>query len=192
MLFYGAPVAEPRTLRVTDPQTLRALAHPLRMRLLGLLRVDGPSTASRLGERVGESSGATSYHLRELARYGFVEDATGLGTGRERWWQAAHEITSWDNDTFDPDLVSVLQRQIVEGRARLYTGWLGDLGDVPDTAQFSDRLLHLTPDQTRRLEAELSAVLSRWQDEESAEPGTRGTAAVVVVADALPVKQPHR
>ncbi len=184
-------MTEPRTLRVTDPQTLRALAHPLRMRLLGLLRVDGPSTASRLGARVGESSGATSYHLRELARYGFVEDAADLGTGRERWWRAAHEITSWDNDAFDPDLVTVLQRQIVEARARLYTGWLADLGDVPDTAQFGDRLLHLTPEQTRRLGAELSALLERWQDLASAEPGTAGTTPVVVVTDALPVRQVH-
>ncbi len=182
-------MSEPRTVRITDPETLRALAHPLRIRLLGLLRAEGPSTASRLGERVGESSGATSYHLRELARYGFVEDAPGLGTGRERWWRALHEISSWDDDAFDPELVGAVQRRVVESRALAYTGWLQDLGVVPDTAQFSDRLLHLTPDQTRGLGAELAAVLARWYDEESAEPGASGTAPVLVFADAFPITE---
>src|SRR4051812_14770407 len=60
-------------IQVTDVRALRALAHPLRNRLLGLLRLDGPATASRLARVVGESSGATSYHLRQLAAYGFVE-----------------------------------------------------------------------------------------------------------------------
>ena len=82
--------------RVTDVRALRALAHPLRNRLLGLLRLHGPSTATLLGEVVGESSGSTSYHLRQLAHYGFVEDAGGLGTGRERWWRARHRMTSWE------------------------------------------------------------------------------------------------
>ena len=186
--FYPMFMVSPRTVRITDPQVLRALTHPLRMRLLGLLRSDGPSTASRLGARVGESSGATSYHLRELARYGFVEDAPELGTGRERWWRALHEITSWDNESFDPELVSVLQRRIVEVRARHYNGWLDDLGTVPDIAQFADRLLHLTPEQTRQLGADLSDVLSRWYAV-SAAPGTDGTHQVVAFGDALPVTE---
>jgi DNA-binding transcriptional ArsR family regulator len=65
---------------------VRALAHPLRLRLLDLLRFDGPSTATLLGRRLEESSGSTSYHLRQLARYGFIEEAPGRG-GRERWWR---------------------------------------------------------------------------------------------------------
>ncbi len=80
---------------VTDPRTLRALAHPLRTGLLSLLRAEGPSTASRLGQRVGESSGTTSYHLRRLADLGFVEEVTGQGTARERWWRAIHRSTRW-------------------------------------------------------------------------------------------------
>lgn len=67
--------------RALGPRQLRALAHPLRVQLLGLLRLDGPATASRLAARVGESSGATSYHLRQLAAYGFVEDEPGQGRG---------------------------------------------------------------------------------------------------------------
>src|SRR4051812_34521811 len=77
-------------VRVTDVRALRALAHPLRNRLLGQLRVNGPATASRLGRAIGESSGSTSYHLRQLAAYGFVEEVEGRGTARERWWRARH------------------------------------------------------------------------------------------------------
>ena len=57
-----------------DPRSLKALAHPLRLELLELLRFEGPSTASALARRVGESSGATSYHLRQLARHGYIEE----------------------------------------------------------------------------------------------------------------------
>src|SRR3712207_7836256 len=59
-----------------------------RSALLGLLRSEGPSTASKLGQRLGESSGSTSYHLRQLAALGFVEEVPGQGTARERWWRA--------------------------------------------------------------------------------------------------------
>ena len=63
-----------------------AMAHPLRLQILGLL-VEGPSTASRLGRRLGESSGSTSYHLRVLARSGAVVEDPALGNRRERWWR---------------------------------------------------------------------------------------------------------
>ena len=82
-------------IQVTDVRALRALAHPLRSQLLGRLRLDGPATASQLGRLYGESSGATSYHLRQLAAYGFVEEVEGQGTARERWWRARHRMTSW-------------------------------------------------------------------------------------------------
>jgi DNA-binding transcriptional ArsR family regulator len=70
-----------------DARAVRALSHPLRLELLDLLRFEGPSTATLLARRLGESSGATSYHLRQLARHGFVEEVTGAGRGRERWWR---------------------------------------------------------------------------------------------------------
>src|SRR5205809_979570 len=82
-------------VQVTDVRALRALAHPLRNRLLGQLRLNGPATASALGRAIGESSGSTSYHLRRLAAYGFVEEVEGQGTARERWWRARHRMTSW-------------------------------------------------------------------------------------------------
>jgi DNA-binding MarR family transcriptional regulator len=65
---------------------LRALAHPLRLQLLQVLHAEGPATASQLARRLGESSGATSYHLRALHRAGMVEEAEQRNA-RERWWQ---------------------------------------------------------------------------------------------------------
>jgi len=72
---------------INDPGALRALAHPLRLRLLDQLRFGGPATATALAGRLGESSGAASYHLRQLAKHGFVEEDPGRGSRRERWWR---------------------------------------------------------------------------------------------------------
>ena len=63
--------------RLTDPRALRAYAHPVRMRLMGLLRTEGPLTATRAADLLGESSGTCSFHLRQLAKYGLVEEAEG-------------------------------------------------------------------------------------------------------------------
>lgn len=68
-----------------------AMAHPIRFRIFELLR-EGPSTASRLGRRLGESSGTASYHLRFLARAGAIQEAPELGTKRERWWRRPEEL----------------------------------------------------------------------------------------------------
>ena len=76
--------------RPMDAAQLRALAHPLRLQLLEVLRVEGPATASQLARRLGESSGATSYHLRALHRAGMIEEAKQRNA-RERWWQRSPE-----------------------------------------------------------------------------------------------------
>lgn len=73
--------------RVVDLESLKALAHPLRVQIFDALSLYGPATASGLGERLGESSGATSYHLRQLEKHAFVREVVGKGTGRERWWE---------------------------------------------------------------------------------------------------------
>jgi DNA-binding transcriptional ArsR family regulator len=76
-----------RADRKLDFDGLKGLAHPLRVTILDRLSVHGPATASGLAEALGESSGATSYHLRQLERHGFVREVQGKGTGRERWWE---------------------------------------------------------------------------------------------------------
>lgn len=73
--------------RVLDSGALRALAHPLRVRIYDILSQYGPQTASSLAERLHESSGSTSYHLRALAKHDLIREAEDRGTGRERWWE---------------------------------------------------------------------------------------------------------
>lgn len=73
--------------RKLDLESLKGLAHPLRVQILDTLSTYGPFTASGLADRLSESSGATSYHLRQLERHGFVREVEGKGTGRERWWE---------------------------------------------------------------------------------------------------------
>jgi DNA-binding transcriptional ArsR family regulator len=92
---------EPRR-RLTDPDALKALAHPTRMALLGALVTEGPLTASQAAELVGESPSNCSWHLRRLAEHGFVREAEG-GTGRNRPWEAAQQGLEWDEgEVADP------------------------------------------------------------------------------------------
>jgi DNA-binding transcriptional ArsR family regulator len=83
-------MAETLAARPMDAAQLRALAHPLRLQLLEVLHTDGPATASQLARRLGESSGATSYHLRALYRAGMVEEAEQRNA-RERWWKRTQD-----------------------------------------------------------------------------------------------------
>src|SRR6202167_2533200 len=83
-------MAEPlQPHEVREVEALRVLAHPMRQRILRYLRQAGPATSTSLAKELGENSGIMSYHLRQLAEYGFVQEVTGRGQGRERWWQAA-------------------------------------------------------------------------------------------------------
>jgi DNA-binding transcriptional ArsR family regulator len=187
----------PDAIQVTDVRALRALAHPLRLRLLGHLRLHGPATASGLGRAVGESSGATSYHLRQLAAHGFVEEVE-QGTARERWWRARHRMTSWQRSDLEAqeggaevrDAMAHLQVEMhgrvlrtgLEQQERLGQAWA-------DAGSMSDDALQLTPDQARALTDELDAVVTRWMD---AHPGNRpaeGTELVFVLADVVPVAE---
>jgi DNA-binding transcriptional ArsR family regulator len=82
---------------IRDPQVLRALSHPVRLRLLDELLLSGSATATELSDLVGESPANCSWHLRQLARYGFVEEAGG-GTGRQRPWRIVAEGNRWGSD----------------------------------------------------------------------------------------------
>ena len=76
-------------VELSEPQAMRALAHPARLAILGHLQRFGPSTATRLSPHVGATPSVVSWHLRHLASFGLVRDAAGEGDGRERWWEAA-------------------------------------------------------------------------------------------------------
>ncbi len=77
----------PLRARAIGGEELKAFTHPLRMAMYSALRDYGPATATQLARRLGESSGQTSYHLRQLERHGFVEDDPEHTGGRERWWR---------------------------------------------------------------------------------------------------------
>ena len=140
-------------------QQLKALSHPVRVRMLGMLRIDGPATATTLATRLGLNTGATSYHLRQLAQHGLIVDDETRGNGRERWWKAAHQATSTsgevargpaDDETMDAYLQSVvvvmtemLQRAIEE-RPVLPDEWRR-------ASTFSDWVVRLTPARARAL-----------------------------------------
>ena len=191
------PPLEP-SVQVTDVRALRALSHPLRNRLLGLLRLDGPSTATLLGQRVGESSGSTSYHLRQLAAWGFVEELPGHGTGRERWWRARHRMTSWEaGDVLSQDGGQEVQDEMtllqVSGHGRVLHGWWEQRDELgPDwaaAASLSDYGLRLTPAQARQLADELGAVVDRWAAQHPTEAPSDGTELVAVLVDVVPLQE---
>jgi predicted ArsR family transcriptional regulator len=86
--------------RSTDPRALRALAHPLRLRLLELLVLRGPMTATEAADQLGESPANCSFHLRTLAKYGYAEEAGG-GHGRQRPWRAVPGGTAIREEDLD-------------------------------------------------------------------------------------------
>jgi DNA-binding transcriptional ArsR family regulator len=158
-----------------DPRSLRGLAHPLRLQLLGLLRADGPATASQLAARTGQSSGATSYHLRQLAAYGFVVEDTGRGTAKERWWRAAHRATSFDlpadADEESRALGEEYLRVVADANARRVQAAIAGLATVEEDLgagwlqafTLSDLLLRLTRDEAVALIEDLQAVAARYR-----------------------------
>ncbi|QCW77872.1 winged helix-turn-helix transcriptional regulator [Streptomyces sp. S6] len=176
-----------RKFHNVNARTLRTLAHPLRIRLLNALREFGPATASGLGERLGESSGATSYHLRQLAESGLVEDAPELGKGRERWWRAVHEGAIFESSDFlthaDPEVrgaIDVVMHEVATTHAQELNTWLGTMGEWPQewrrSSDMSDFKLRLTPELARELSQKLHAVVESYRGR--VPEGTEGSAAV--------------
>lgn len=176
-----------------DTRRLKALAHPLRMRLLEFLRTYGPATATELARRAGETtSGTTSWHLRRLAEHGLVREVAEQHNGRERRWEAAHQRTSFDTATMLAPgnrvasvefLHHVLDVQVQWIRAWLAQMYTEDRAWV-DAFAFHDRLLRLTPERLAALSAELRRVLDAYQDE--AEEDAADARQVAVVLHAFP------
>lgn len=159
-------------VRLHDAGPMRALAHPLRLRLLGMLRLEGPATVGMLAERTGEAAGSISYHIGTLARHGFVEEQPDLARDRrERWWRAAHEVTSWRSEEFlaDPDrhaasdalrrtVLEAYHRELVaalEAEATLESEWVA-------ASDSSDGAAQLTLEEFQELSAELAALREKW------------------------------
>ena len=186
-----------RKIELSDPAALRALAHPLRLRLVALLRREGPLTASEAGRRLGESSGSTSYHLRQLARFGLVEEAVD-GPGRQRPWRATALYTSWPNAPESEELAEaslVLDRFVVHRYAERLGEWIerrrAEPRDWVEAAAFGDSLLYLDVHELAALRDELQALADRYL-ERIADPALRppGARPVAFVQIAFPVDEP--
>ena len=162
-----------RATRLTDAASLRVLAHPTRLRLLGLLRQHGPQTAAHLGDRVDEAPGTISYHLGKLASIALIEEAPGTGTDRrERWWRATSELTTWEpadalDDPATAAASTAMQRTIAHLYAANYDRYLETVPALPRewvaAAASGDRTLRLTAAELAELRAELEALTERWR-----------------------------
>ncbi|MEU3712019.1 ArsR/SmtB family transcription factor [Streptomyces catenulae] len=178
-----------------DAKGLRALAHPVRVRLVGLLRKHGPSTATRLAERLGVNSGTASYHLRQLAAAGFVAEDAERGNARERWWRAVHR-TTWLNDSElveqEPE-ATLAYLQSVAAAYTLHTQRaLNEFHTMPrvwrEVFDMSDWPLRLTTEEATTLSEELTAVVARYRRDtpQEAAQAPEGAERVVLITHVVP------
>ena len=177
-----------------DASSLRGLAHPLRLRILDILRLDGPSNSTKLAERVGESTGTVSWHLRQLAHHGFIEEDPGRGSKRERWWRAPSRAAVFDTDDSANDDAS---RAAVADHLEELLRWRFDRvsrylrSDLPDEWRRVGFLsewtaLRLTPAQLTALTRELTAVVERHLPADEEEPPA-GSLPIAVQLQMFPV-----
>jgi DNA-binding transcriptional ArsR family regulator len=135
-------------LEIDDPRAMRALAHPVRLNLLSALS-DGPLTATECAERVGESPQSCSYHLRTLAKYGFVE-AAEAGNGRERPWRKVARGLRWSGDT-DSEAARALAGTFLARDFRLLQEYLAAPPDDWPEPMYTQAVLRLTPAEGEEL-----------------------------------------
>ncbi|ONK14538.1 helix-turn-helix domain-containing protein [Streptomyces sp. MP131-18] len=178
---------------------LRSLAHPVRVRLLGLLRRHGPATATGLARDTGLTSGATSYHLRRLAAAGLVEEADDRGNARERWWRSTYRATHLHDARpagHEPGAAPARLRAVAAAHAVRVQQTVGELEALPvewrQVVDLGDVPLLLTPEEAGRLRAELWDLVGRFRRDV---PALRATAPadaarVTVMAHVLPDPNP--
>ena len=178
--------------RVTTPSLagLRALSHPTRLRILTHLRIEGPATATTLATRFGLNTGATSYHLRQLAEHGFIAEDVERGNARDRWWKAAHEETRTrsrdarteeDRAVYDAfwQAATVLytenMRAAMEERPLLPAPWR-------EASTVSDWVVNLSAAKAEQVVEAIKSVLESCEDESG-----DGTAPFAFQIQAFPV-----
>ncbi|TWV33078.1 helix-turn-helix transcriptional regulator [Streptomyces misionensis] len=161
--------------RIADVGTLKALAHPLRMKLYRLLFVAEAATASQLAEQVDEVVSLVSYHLRKLAAHGLVEEAEPRSAdARERWWQASSQGVSISGEDFRdaPEKAAAhlaASRLFLDQRAEMYRRYLDERAywgpEWTEAAHDSESLLRLTPGELAALKKDLHELIKRYDDE---------------------------
>ncbi|TKJ19842.1 winged helix-turn-helix domain-containing protein [Blastococcus sp. CCUG 61487] len=182
---------------VTDARVLAMLAHPLRRRLLDVLRVHGPATASVLAERTGQRVGNISHHVKALADVGLVGEAPELAKDRrERWWRLVDRSLRWSGEALADDPAAEAVAQAVHSltldrHAGYVRAWFAADDEEREPwrgSSFSmQRWLHLTPDELREVAAEVSALIERWGERELPDDGARRE-PVLVFAYGVPAQ----
>ncbi|MFI0797105.1 ArsR/SmtB family transcription factor [Micromonospora rubida] len=163
--------------QVTDSRVLAAMSHPLRRRMLDVLKVHGPSTVSAVAGLTAQSVANASHHFRVLHRSGLVEAAPELARdGRERWWRLVSTGWRWSSRDFATDPAGAAVAEAAESlnldhHVRIVRTWLSgsveSRGDWAGSAFSMSNWLHLTPEELAQLSGELGAVLTRWSNRPS-------------------------
>jgi DNA-binding transcriptional ArsR family regulator len=155
---------------VSNPLALRAVAHPIRLALLRALSLEGELTATEAAERVGESPSSCSFHLRQLAKYGFVEEGE-RGPGRRRPWRRVGTGMRFELEHEDPAageaaaaLAGVLREQYIQRIRRAADRFAGLPSEWRAVLGHSDATLWLTPDEVHELDERILALLRTYQD----------------------------
>jgi DNA-binding transcriptional ArsR family regulator len=172
--------------QLTDSRTLRALTHPVRIALIEALLLHGAMTATEVGERISESPTTCSFHLRQLEKYGFVEEAGG-GKGRSRPWRLTSTGMQFSSVHADPETemaAGALVRMLRDRQFARYQTWLETNQNFPrewrDAAGSSESIIYLTPGELDELGEEvLALVLPRFR-ERLTDPARRPPDAVPV------------
>jgi predicted ArsR family transcriptional regulator len=177
---------------------MRALSHPVRIALIEALTLGGAMTATEVGERIGESPTTCSFHLRQLARYGFVEEAGG-GKGRARPWRMASIGMRIGSESDDPETqiaARALGKLVRDRELNRYRAWLTASASYPkswrDAAIDDEHLIYLTPEEMEQLHEELHATLLPRFRERLTDPSQRppGSAPVELLLFGFPLEPP--
>nr|MDT0661326.1 helix-turn-helix domain-containing protein [Micromonospora sp. DSM 115978] len=186
-----------RRMTITDPQVMRALAHPARLAILDhLSSTEEAVTATGCAEVVGLSPSATSYHLRALARAGMVEEAPSRGDARERLWRSAAPTWTIDaGQNASPETRAAEQALIEVFVARhldRVRNWLARAGDTSkewyDAAMMSDTTLLITADELTELNTAVLALMEPYKRRNRlAGPATEGARVVAAHYVMLPL-----
>ncbi|MFF0123385.1 ArsR/SmtB family transcription factor [Micromonospora arida] len=182
---HGVPAQ--RTDRRLDAHSLRGLAHPLRLRILDILRLQGSSNSTRLAKQVGESTGTVSWHLRQLAQHGFIEEDPGLRSKRERWWRAQARTGVFDTEDLGEEsagreaVVDLLQEVVHWSFDRVARHLRSDLpGEWRNAGNISEWTeLRLTAKQMTALTEELIQTVERYLPTSSDAPASDSLPVVV-------------
>lgn len=171
---------------VSDARAFRALAHPVRLALIETLSLEGPLTATVAGEKIGESPTTCSFHLRQLAKYGFVEEAGG-GTGRARPWRMTSIGMHYSSVHDDPETdlaAGALTRLLRERQWERYRTWLETRASYPrrwrEATGDSEWVFWLTTAELEELNRELSTLLFPRFRDRLTDPSARPAGALPV------------